>query len=347
MKLSVIVPVYNVEKFLPRCLDSLLRQGLELGEYEVICVNDGSPDNCAAILAEYEQKHPDIFKVITQENKGLGGARNTGMKVVQGDWVTFLDSDDYIIDYGYKYILDHFCEEGIDVIHFNCMLTYTDGKSLYDSDAKPDGKVSFDGDGAEAYNYMSLPYVWLKFYKHSFLDKNGVFFETAFMEDEPFNFDVFRHSPHLRIVTSTIYRYEQGNPTSLLTTNDKEKILHQLKWLLFVVDKMNNYLQEDNGVIANAAKRNINTFLKAYYNKMLKARLTRDEWKECIRQLKIYPVNKVNSLSECSLLGKVIVHIKNWSGTSYCAYLMVEFLLRVVFTNILRPRIIASYSSKQ
>ena len=55
MKLSVIVPVYNVEKFLPRCLDSLLCQGLELGEYEVICVNDGSPDNCAAILAEYER----------------------------------------------------------------------------------------------------------------------------------------------------------------------------------------------------------------------------------------------------------------------------------------------------
>ena len=64
MKLSVIVPVYNVEKFLPRCLDSLLRQGMEVGEWEVICVNDGSPDNCAAILAEYEKKYPDIFKVI-------------------------------------------------------------------------------------------------------------------------------------------------------------------------------------------------------------------------------------------------------------------------------------------
>ena len=94
MKLSVIVPVYNVEKFLPRCLDSLLRQGLEVGEYEVICVNDGSPDNCAQILAEYEQKYPGIFKVITQENRGLGEARNTGMKVAQGEWITFVDSDD-------------------------------------------------------------------------------------------------------------------------------------------------------------------------------------------------------------------------------------------------------------
>ena len=66
MKLSVIVPIYNVEKFLPRCLDSLLRQGLSASEFEVICVNDGSPDNCAQILADYEKKHPDIFRVITQ-----------------------------------------------------------------------------------------------------------------------------------------------------------------------------------------------------------------------------------------------------------------------------------------
>ncbi len=101
MKLSVIVPAYNVEKFLPRCLDSLLRQGLEVGEYEVICVNDGSPDNCAQILAEYEQKYPGIFRVITQENRGLGEARNTGMKVAQGEYIAFVDSDDYVVDGGW------------------------------------------------------------------------------------------------------------------------------------------------------------------------------------------------------------------------------------------------------
>ena len=109
MKLSVIVPVYNVERFLPRCLDSLLRQGMEAGEWEVICVNDGSPDNSAAILAEYEKKYPDVFKVITQENQGLGGARNTGTALAQGEWIAYLDSDDYIIDGAYRYLLDHFC----------------------------------------------------------------------------------------------------------------------------------------------------------------------------------------------------------------------------------------------
>ena len=63
MRLSVIVPIYNVERFLPRCLDSLLRQGMEPEDWEVICVNDGSPDNSGAILAEYEAKYPDVFKI--------------------------------------------------------------------------------------------------------------------------------------------------------------------------------------------------------------------------------------------------------------------------------------------
>ena len=106
MKLSVIVPVYNVEKYLPRCLDSLLRQDMEAGTWEVICVNDGSPDNCATILAEYEQKHPEIFKVITQNNLGLGEARNTGMRAAQGEWIGFVDSDDSVVSLTNRYVIN-------------------------------------------------------------------------------------------------------------------------------------------------------------------------------------------------------------------------------------------------
>ena len=110
MKLSVIVPVYNVEKFLPRCLDSLLRQGLEVGEYEVICVNDGSPDGCGKILADYERKHPDLINVITQKNGGLSAARNTGMLRARGEYLVFIDSDDYVVDGAFRYLYDHFCQ---------------------------------------------------------------------------------------------------------------------------------------------------------------------------------------------------------------------------------------------
>ena len=91
MLLSVIVPVYNVERYLPRCLESLLRQGLEAEEYEVICVNDGSSDNSALVLTDYAQLYPRIVKVIHQRNQGLGPARNTGMAAAQGEYIAFVD----------------------------------------------------------------------------------------------------------------------------------------------------------------------------------------------------------------------------------------------------------------
>ena len=344
MKLSVIVPIYNVEKFLPRCLDSLLRQGMESGEWEVICVNDGSQDNSLAILTEYEQKHPEIFKIIAQENSGAGAAKNAGMKVAMGEFIGFVDSDDYVIDNAYKYILEHYCDGNVDVVHFKWNLISTDGGTLYDPDAKPDGDIMFEGDGAEAYNRQKLPYVWTKLYRRTFLEEHRICFEAPLMEDELFNFEVFHLHPRLRIVSSNVYRYEQGNPTSLLTTIDKEKVKQQLRWLLFVVEKMENYLHEGDGELASAAQRNINTFSMHYYNKMLKAHLTWSEWRQYTRPIKLQRIHQLDASQVSSWLGKNIVYLKNDSAMFYVVYLFTTFLLNVFFTRWIRPRIINSVS---
>ena len=91
--ISVIVPVYNVEKVLPRCLDSILAQ--TFADFELICINDGSPDNSAAVLADYAARDARI-KIINQENAGLSAARNAGMQAAEGAYVCFCDSDDYL-----------------------------------------------------------------------------------------------------------------------------------------------------------------------------------------------------------------------------------------------------------
>ncbi len=344
MKLSVIVPVYNVEKFLPRCLDSLLRQGMDVGEWEVICVNDGSPDNCGAILAEYEKKYPCVFKVITQENRGSGAARNAGLKVARGEWVGFLDSDDYVIDKGYRYILDHFCGDGVDVVAFSLLMVYTDGLSLYDPDAKPDGQISFDGNGAEFYNRQPLPFLWLKFVRRSLLEQHGLSFVGSMLEDQLFTFQLFSHSPRLRIVTSNIYRYEQGNAQSLLTTGAKGKVLVYLQELTMRIQKMNHYLEQGNGILMEAARRDIDVYLRTFYNKMLKANLSQKEWRDSVQALADMPIRKVDPSFESSRMGKVIAHMKNWSATSYPAYRSTAWLMNVVFRQLVRPRIIASYA---
>ena len=92
-QISVVVPVYNVEKYLRECLDSLANQTFE--DFEVICVNDGSDDSSPDILEEYASED-ERFKIVSQENKGLSGARNTGMNYIKGRYLLFLDSDDWL-----------------------------------------------------------------------------------------------------------------------------------------------------------------------------------------------------------------------------------------------------------
>ena len=93
-KLSIVIPVYNVEKYLAKCLDSVIFPGLD--SYEVIVVNDGSTDGSGTIAADYAARYPSLLRLIEQENGGLGAARNTGLEAARGEFVCFLDSDDWL-----------------------------------------------------------------------------------------------------------------------------------------------------------------------------------------------------------------------------------------------------------
>jgi glycosyltransferase involved in cell wall biosynthesis len=117
-KISVIVPVYNVEKYLPQCLDSLILQVYD--NLEIICVNDGSKDSSLKILQEYAKKDARI-KVINQKNGGASVARNRGVKEATGEWISFVDSDDWISLLLYQKFVDDInkCEKNIDMYIFN------------------------------------------------------------------------------------------------------------------------------------------------------------------------------------------------------------------------------------
>ena len=340
MKLSVIVPVYNVERFLPRCLDSLLRQGMESGEWEVICVNDGSPDNCATILAEYEMKHPDVFKVITQRNQGLGGARNVGTALAQGEFVTYLDSDDYLVDGGYRYLLDHFCGDGkrdgedkvpLDVLHYKYYYVYTDGKTLVDPEAKPDGEISVEGDGADIFNRNRLSYVWSKFYRRAYLEEHRIESEIVICQDMLFNFEVFRHHPYTRVVTSSIVRYENGNALSIQKIADRETVLVQLNDIYYNMDFIQHYVDEGYTDLLPAARRMLCQFHEIYYNKMIRTDLTFDDWKRYTKVLNVRAIYGDISNIKSGWIGRTLGRLKMMVGHSYVEYLFVRFLYRAIF----------------
>ena len=118
LKLSIVVPIYKVEDYLPACLDSILLPGRE--DYEIIAVDDGSPDRSGQIAEEYAARYPGMIRVIHQPNGGLGAARNTGIDSAKGEFLLFLDSDDSLFPGALEEMLRELeRDDGCDVIFFN------------------------------------------------------------------------------------------------------------------------------------------------------------------------------------------------------------------------------------
>ena len=115
---SIIVPVYKVEKYLPKCIDSLLNQDLAESDYEIILVDDGSPDRCGQICDEYADKYANI-RVIHQHNGGLSAARNAGIKIARGKYIQFVDSDDYLEPNVLGMLLKRMETDQLDILRFN------------------------------------------------------------------------------------------------------------------------------------------------------------------------------------------------------------------------------------
>ena len=118
LKLSIVVPIYKVEDYLPACLDSILLPGRE--DYEIIAVDDGSPDRSGQIAEKYAARYPGLIRVIHQPNGGLGAARNTGIEAAKGDFLLFLDSDDSLFPGALEEMLGELArDEGCDVLLFS------------------------------------------------------------------------------------------------------------------------------------------------------------------------------------------------------------------------------------
>ncbi len=117
---SIIIPVYNVEEYLPICLDSLVNQTMDKSQKEVLVINDGSPDNSWDICLEYSEKY-DFIKSFKKENEGLSATRNFGIKHAQGKYLFFLDSDDYFTESTVKSVTEFFDKvyDEVDLVAYN------------------------------------------------------------------------------------------------------------------------------------------------------------------------------------------------------------------------------------
>ena len=167
MDISVTVPVYNVEKYLARCLNSILGQTFK-GDFEIICVDDGSTDKSGAILDEFAKKYPRI-KAIHQTNQGLSSARNTALEHVSGKYTMFVDSDDFIAKNALENLFNYAESHKADVVIFDYLYSTEGNKNIhrqhFKNIADKYGDKPFNVDTADPFVYRYVPVAtWIKFY---------------------------------------------------------------------------------------------------------------------------------------------------------------------------------------
>jgi CDP-glycerol glycerophosphotransferase (TagB/SpsB family)/glycosyltransferase involved in cell wall biosynthesis len=209
-KLSLVVPVYKVQGYLPECLDSIL--GQDCTDFEIIAVDDCSPDESGAILDEYAKRDTRIHVIHLTENVGLGRARNAGLEKATGDYVLFLDSDDTLSDGALSAVRDRLEATGDpEILIFDYARTYWDGRvrpNLRADLLKEEGPDTFSL--AERPQLLDLlQIVWNKAYRRDFVTRTGLTFPPGYYEDAPWTFCSLISAERIAVLDRVCVRYRQ------------------------------------------------------------------------------------------------------------------------------------------
>ena len=206
-KVSFIVPVYNTQEFLPRCLDSLL--GQTLADIEIVVVNDGSPDDSAQVIAAYAQRDKRI-RVIQKPNGGLSSARNAGMDVASGEIVDFVDSDDYVEPNLAEFLAEAFERERPEIVVFGAVCEPAELASKRIRELlSPEARVFEPFDPELLFCARAQPYVWRAAYARDLLERAFLRFaqNVRFAEDVVFQFESYPLSKKTLVMPERLYHY--------------------------------------------------------------------------------------------------------------------------------------------
>jgi len=249
-KVSVIVPVYNIENYLGECLDSIVNQTLE--DIEIICVDDGSTDASPEILKSYSQKDSRI-KIISQENKDVGAARGAGVKVATGEYIAFVDNDDWLALDAFEKVYWNAKSNDSDMVMFKVVFYYpSDDSYIYPPSYKfkkyfPTGtdfnNFVFKASDMknEVLNNAFAP--WFKFYKREFLNSYDFYFkEKITYPDVPLHVQAMLKAERISFVDENFYFYRREHSESMLLISSKNERIFDI---FTVIDEVDTFLSEN------------------------------------------------------------------------------------------------------
>lgn len=277
-KISVIITVYNTEKYIKKCLDSLVNQTMK--NIEIIVINDGSIDHSEEIIKKYEEKYKNMIKYLKKENGGLSSARNYGIRQASGEYIAFVDSDDYV-DINLFSNLEKYMQKQVDLVKYKTIKIYENERK-----EKFEGPVFEEKNGKDAFNELYtkdilLEPAWLYLYKRDFWNKNNFkFTENTYHED--FGLTPLIILQAKDIVSTDVYGYYYvQRENSIVTDNTKNK--KKAYDLLVHYDNMINKIKDMK--LDKQTKENI----KIYYTNAILLKindLDKKDSKQYIKQIK-------------------------------------------------------------
>ena len=319
MKLSIIVPIYNVDPYLRKCVDSLLMQDIQ--DYEIILVNDGSTDNSGEIAQQYADTYANV-KLISQENKGLSVARNVGIKQANGKYIIFVDSDDYLQPNVLGELMEQVERDNLDVLRFN----YQNVNEQYEvflpfKDAKRDVNYSEDVvDGEKFLNERLGPGCYAcQFVLRRELLTTCLFTPNIYFEDTDWTPRMLIKAKRVASTPLVVYNYlwRQGSITLPTEPHKREKVLRDKMSLLYGF-KAQVKLVHDTSWYVWMTSFNTMTILN------MLAAMPLSERKLNIQELKSLGIFPLYTKKEKGLK-RLKIQIANFSPSLYCILMSFRY----------------------
>lgn len=316
LRLSIIVPVYNVSKYLAKCLDSLLFQDLQFNEYEIIVVNDGSTDNSEEISRQYEEKYSNI-KVVCQENQGLSGARNTGIKLSNGKYIQFVDSDDYLEPNVLRTLVDKMETDNLEVLRFNYQ-NVNENYEVYEPYKEHKPYVDYRDEVCDGLTFLTerlgyACYAVQFLIKSELLKKEGNTFKSGiYFEDTEWTPRILTQAKRVTSTDLMVYNYllRQGSITNSVSIEKKRKVLEDKMQLVSslkqqMLDKADKRWYE--GMISATVISIMGCIVADFYKE-------KDKYLKELNDLDVYPLSYYNA----SKLAMRKIKFINFSPRMFC-----------------------------
>ena len=296
-KVSVVLPIYNVEKYLPKCIESVIAQTLK--DIEIICINDCSNDNSENIIREYMKKDDRIKIIHNEKNIGVGFSRNIGVDCSNGEYISFIDSDDFIENDYLENLYSTAIKYDADIVFTNNIYTVNEVKGYIKpyyhnrlekwkkdfEDKCFEGKSNFNVSTTEKENTPEYPLVavWNKLYKKSFILNNNLKFQNYIVsEDSEFFYKYLVYNPNMYYNNKAKYYYVQRKSSAVHSIEKDEKTVSDA--LSVFRNIFNFYKEKKINLLKESSFYNFNSFLFVFNN--YKADNKNEFYKKCHELMK-------------------------------------------------------------